>query len=108
MSKVKNLPREIRFYATDEMHEWVKSFASERGDSISAIIRDCISQAMERYDRGVLIRKTDPLIELMHPLVEEMAGRMRAMSEKMGVELPGKGAENASCLEGENSAEKEG
>ena len=89
----KNYPFEVRFAASEKMYEWLKSVSSEKDRSVGLYTRDLVAQEMSRTERQKTIRKTDPLIEEIHPLVKLMA-------EKMGVDLPDS--------EGENSAEKEG
>ena len=104
MPQSKNIPCSVRLFVTEEVHNWLKVSAAVRSEPITTFARGVIVDAMEREKRGETCRSTDPLIKDMHPLVEEMAGRMKAMSEKMGIELPEKQLD----FEGENSAEKGG
>ena len=90
MPKVKHMPCEIRFYVSEEMHDWLKSSALKRGESLAVFLRSAISDLIDRAERGVVVRSTDPLIE--------------AIAKKLGVELPEKQPDS----EGENLVEKEG
>lgn len=103
MPAAKTTPLEIRVYVSEKQHLHVKSSASEVGTNMSLYVRNLIEKDMESKERHIVCRTTDPLIESMHPLIEKMAARfelVKAMAEKMGVDLPDS--------EGENSAEKEG
>ena len=104
MPTPRNMPCEVRVYVTEEFRERLKDAALSRSEPMSTFVRTLLIDALDRLDRRVQFRSTDPLIKDMHPLVEEMAGRMKAMSEKMGIELPEKQLD----FEGENSAEKGG
>ena len=70
----RNLPCEVRFHVTPEMHEWLKAAALKRGDGVAPYLRSLIAQDMERIERAGQRRSTDPLIE--------------EIAKKMGVELP--------------------
>ncbi len=83
MPATKKMPCEIRLYVSREMHKHVGEAASDRGFHIAAYVRDLIEQDMNRAKRGIVIRKTDPLIH-------EIAEVTKAIAEKLGVELPEK------------------
>ena len=93
MPAPKDAPCEIRVYVTRELRERFKSAASVRFEPMSTFVRTLLVDALERAERKTQFRSTDPLIY-------EMAERVKAISEKMGIDLPDS--------EGENSAEKEG
>ena len=101
MPASKNMPCEIRFHVNEEMREWLRASSQERGLTLSVFLRNAISVLMDRAEREIVVRRTDPLIY-------EMAETMKMMAEKMGIEIPEKEPENSYQLEGENSAEKEG
>ena len=88
-----NMTREVRFFLTEELHEWLKATALDSGCAIGPFVRNLVGQEKDRIERRRMVRRTDPLIEEIHPLVKSIA-------EKLGVEQPDS--------EGENSAEKEG
>ena len=88
MAAPKNLPCEMRFYVTEEMRERLKAAAFDRSEPVSTFIRILVVEALERSDRRMQCRSTDSLIEVM-------AKKIDAMSEKLGVD-------------GGDSAEKKG
>ena len=73
MPKVKNMPCEVRFYVSEDMHEWLKCSTLERGETLAVFLRSAVSELMEQKGTNLLIY--------------EMSERIKAMSEKMGVEM---------------------
>ena len=101
MPQVKNMPCEVRFYVSEEMHDWLKDASLKRGVTLAMFLRNAISDLVERAEREIVVRRTDPLIY-------EMSEKLNAIVSEMGIELLEKEPENSCQLEGENSAEKEG
>ena len=95
------IPKEVRVRLPEDIHVWLKEAAKENDQFITEFIRDCIKEKKDRSERQGMIRNTDPLIY-------EMAEKINAMFEKMGIEIPEKEPENSYQLEGENSVGKEG
>jgi hypothetical protein len=69
MAISKNFPVEVRFGVSEEMHTWVKSAATERGQSIGAFFRGLAVDAKNNLDCE---KKEEEIGELFEEKVVEV------------------------------------
>ncbi len=81
MSKRGSMTREIRFYVSNDVHRWLKKHTIKRGSNIAVYTRTLIEKDRDLHCCRRRGERSDVLIE-------SMAEKLDAISEKLGVEVP--------------------